>query len=244
MPTKLNQIIAVTNSKKAACQKAITEIHHRVKDTTVTGLTRKYNKANEDGEELPSEVKFVQHFVMDAMNEASIHWKTMFDVVATQDATNCIAKGDVVVDGKPLLTDVPVTHLLFLEKQLLDIHTFIDKLPVLDPQYNWTIDPNVTNLYKTDEVRTQHTKKLQEPLVMYPATPQHPAQTQLITKDVTVGTWTTQAMSGAIPSNVKKAWILKVLKLIDAVRFAREQANQIDAQEVQVGKAIFDYILA
>jgi len=244
MPTKLNQIIAISNSKKAACQKAITEIHHKVKDATVTGLTRKYTKSADNGEDMPSEIKFVQQFSKDAMEEASIQWKTMFDVVATQDNTNCQAKGDILIDGKPLLAGVPVTHLLFLEKQLVDIHTFIDKLPVLDPQYSWTPDPNITNLYRAEEVRTQHTKKLQEPLVLYGATENHPAQTQLITRDVTVGTWTTQAMSGAIPSTIKKLWITRVLRLIDAVRYAREQANQSDVQELHVGKAIFDYILA
>lgn len=244
MPTKLNQIIAVTNSKKASCQKAITEIHHRVKEATVTGLTRKYNKSNDDGEDQPSEIKFVQQFAMDAMNEAAIHWKTMFDVVATQDTANCEAKGDIIVDGATILANVPVTHLLFLEKQLVDIHTFIDKLPVLDPQYNWNPDPNVMNLYKAEEVKTQHTKKLQEPLVLYPATDKHPAQTQLVTRDVTVGTWTIQVTSGAIPSTLKKTWTTKVLKLIDAIRYAREQANQIDVKDVSVGKAIFDFILA
>lgn len=41
----------------------------------------------------------------------------MFDVVATQDFANCQAKADVMVEGRVLIKDAPVTHLLFLEKQ-------------------------------------------------------------------------------------------------------------------------------
>jgi len=42
----------------------------------------------------------------------------------------------------PLLADVPVTYLLFLEKQLTDLRTFVDKLPVLDPSVVWLQDPS------------------------------------------------------------------------------------------------------
>jgi len=57
----------------------------------------------------------------------------MFDIVATQDWANCQAVADVVVDDQVILAQVPFTHLLFLEKQLLDIQTLVEKLPVLDP---------------------------------------------------------------------------------------------------------------
>ena len=50
-------------------------------------------------------------------------------VLATQDFANCQAKANVVVDGQTILKEVPVTHLLFLEKQLVDLRTFIDGLP-------------------------------------------------------------------------------------------------------------------
>ena len=36
--------------------------------------------------------------------------------------------------------DVPVTYLLFLEKQLVDLHTFVKKLPVLDASETWVFD--------------------------------------------------------------------------------------------------------
>lgn len=56
----------------------------------------------------------------------------LFDVTATKDWANRTAAADVVVDGTVLLAQVPVPYLLFLEKQLTDMHTFVRKLPVLD----------------------------------------------------------------------------------------------------------------
>ena len=36
----------------------------------------------------------------------------IFDLTARKDWSNCIARGDIVVDSVPLLVDVPVTYLL------------------------------------------------------------------------------------------------------------------------------------
>jgi len=35
---------------------------------------------------------------------------------------------------------VPATYLLFLEKQLTDLHTLVSKLPVLDASETWVFD--------------------------------------------------------------------------------------------------------
>src|SRR5207342_3582487 len=83
----------------------------------------------------------------------------LFDVTATKDYTNCKARADVVVDGKPLLREVPVTYLLFLEKQLVDLHTFIKKLPVLDASETWNFDASA-DAFATEPVQTVKTKKV------------------------------------------------------------------------------------
>ncbi len=64
----------------------------------------------------------------------------LFDVTATKDWANCTAAADVVVDGRTLLRQAPVTYLLFLEKQLADLHAFVKKLPVLDAAESWTFE--------------------------------------------------------------------------------------------------------
>ena len=42
----------------------------------------------------------------------------MIDTIYTQDCGNQIAVGNINIGGKINITNVPATHLLFLEKQL------------------------------------------------------------------------------------------------------------------------------
>lgn len=121
----------------------------------------------------------------------------LFDVTATKDWANRTAAADVVVDGTVLLPQVPVPYLLFLEKQLTDLHTFVRKLPVLDASEAWNLDPS-TDAWKTDPVRTIRTKKVPRNHVKAEATEKHPAQVEVYYEDVPVGYWTTVKFSGAL----------------------------------------------
>ena len=89
----------------------------------------------------------------DVLRQASKIQTELFDVEATKDWGNCVAKADVVLDGQVLMKEVPATYLLFLEKQLSDLRTFIEKLPALDESDEWSSDPN-SNLYRTERTTT------------------------------------------------------------------------------------------
>jgi hypothetical protein len=152
-----------------------------------------------------------------------------------------VARADVVVDGRVLVKDAPATFLLFLEKQLSDLSTFVGKMAELDPAEDWSPDPS-TGLYKTAPTQIHRTKKVQRALVLYPATEEHPAQTQLITEDVVSGYWTTVKMSGALPQPKKRELLQRIEKLSNAVKTAREQANAVDAPEKKLGQEVLSYL--
>src|SRR3989442_5771802 len=118
----------------------------------------------------------------------------MFDVVAPQDWSNCQARADVVVEGRALLRHVPVTHLLFLEKQLVDLRTFIESLPVLDTAEDWEYKPEADS-YVSRVSRSNRTKKVPKNHIKYEATKEHPAQVEMYMEDVWAGTWTTTKFS-------------------------------------------------
>src|SRR6185295_19181249 len=103
---------------------------------------------------------------------------------------NCFAKADVIVDGTVVLSDVPVTTLLFLERKLVDLHTFIVKLPVLDPAERWSYSPDV-GAYASAPSETIRSKKVMRNWVRAEATEKHPAQVDVYNEDVPEGTWTT-----------------------------------------------------
>lgn len=239
---KLNQIIAVANGKKTQCQKSVTEVYHKLqKEALLKGIARTYRPKEEDGDKLPSESKQVQFRVGDAIAEAQVALSDMFDVLATQEYANCGAVADVKVGEDVILAKVPVTYLLFLEKQLTDIHTLVEKLPTLDPGESWTFN-DAQNCWATTPSETVKTKKVQKFVVVVPATVEHPAQVKEQTEDVVAGYWTTINYSGAIPERNKADMLYRVKKLQEAVKMAREQANSIDVSQQRVAEPFFEYL--
>lgn len=239
---KLNQILAIEKNKKTQLHKEITELHHATqKPPLLNGHHKVFTAREEDGESFPDDVQKVQHLHHEVIDQVCDRLAVLMDVTASKDWTNCNAKADLVVNGEPFLEQVPVPYLLFLEKELHDLHTFVEKICELDPGETWTLDPN-SGQYRSEPVKTSKTKKLQKPIVLYDATPDHPAQTQLITEDVVIGHWTTTKFSGAIPRPRKKMLLERISLLEDAAKFAREQANSIEATEPKVGRKILDFI--
>jgi hypothetical protein len=232
---KLNQILAVEKTVKGKREDEFTKLYQDIqKLDLVTGHARTYAPKDDDGEKLPPENKKVQLRVEDAVtNVISLH-KEIFNVTAVKDATNCNAKSDVVVDGEVLLKGVPATHLLWMEKKLLSFSEFINKLPVLAQDAAWTMDAG-QGLYRSEPAHSVKTKKKEEWKVIVPPTPQHPAQTQKMVEDVTVGTWTTTNLSGAIPESRKRLLQERVEKFMRAVKEAREAANQTEVVDLATG---------
>ena len=239
---KLNQIIAVEKGIKSKSFQELTEAHHGVqKPALLSGISRAYQPKDEDGEQLPPESTKVQIRTEEILREVAATLTRLFDVTATKDATNCVAKANVVVDGTTLLADVPVTYLLFLEKQLTDLHTFIKKLPVLDAAEAWTFNDSA-DCWSTEPVRTIRTKKVPRNHVKAEATEKHPAQVEVYYEDIPVGYWTTVKFSGALPAKRVSELLDRVEKLQNAVKFAREEANNTEALDRHVGETVFGYL--
>ena len=245
MTAKLNQIIAIEKGIKSRTHSVTTELYKAAqKDVLFNGFDKKYQPNEDGGEQLPSETKRVQFTSDGVMRELERSMSELFTVTARKDFTNTVAKADVVIDGVTIVKDAPVSFLLFLEKQLTDIHSFATHMPVLDDAEKWTKD-TATGLYKSEVVKTHRTKKVQKPIVMYDATDKHPAQTQLITEDVIVGFWHATKHSGAIAKADKQKLLDRVNTLLNAVKEAREEANMTEELTTEdVGAKVFDYLLA
>ncbi|MEV7276414.1 hypothetical protein [Streptomyces sp. NPDC093111] len=242
MATKLNQIIAVEKGVKSRAHQDLTTAHHGVqKPALLAGISRTYQPKDEEGEQLPPESTLVQVKAEDVLRDTARTLTRLFDVTATKDWANCEARADITVDGRVLVTGVPVAYLLFLEKQLTDILTFVRKLPVLDAAESWTQDPS-TDAWKTEPVRTVRTKKVPRNHVKAEATEKHPAQVEVYYEDVPVGYWTTVKFSGALPARRVNELVERVEKVQQAVKFAREEANGAEITDQRVGEAVFGYL--
>lgn len=239
---KLNQVIAVVAAKKKHATAVLTEAYHKIqKGDLLSGISRRYQPKDEDGDQLPSESKHVQCRVNDVVDTVSAPLADMWDCVCTQDVANTQAKTDVIVDGIILASDVPVTHLLFLEKQLTDLSTFVSKLPTLDPADQWHWDDNA-NCYATEPIKSVRTKKVPKTFVKYEATKEHPAQVEVFHEDVLVGTWDTIKFCGDITATDKAAMLDRVRDLKEAVVKAREEANGMEVTQCRNSRKLIDFI--
>jgi hypothetical protein len=83
---------------------------------------------------------------------------------------------------------------------------------------------------------------VQKALVLFPATDKHPAQTQLITEDITAGHWTTTKFATVMAAKEKREILARIVQLQDAVKIAREDANDVAVTEKQIASPLLKYI--
>ena len=241
---KLNQIIAIEKGVKSQSLRDLTDAHQKLqKPALLSGISRTYRPIDDDGDQLPPESTRVQIKAEEVIEQTVGILTSLFDITATKDWSNGEARADITVDGNTLVEQVPVTYLLFLEKQLTDLHTFIKKLPVLDAAEVWRFDES-QDTWATEPIQTTKTKKIPRNHVKAAATEQHPAQVEVYYEDVVVGYWRTVKFSGAMPAARVSTLLDRVRKLQDAVKFAREEANSVDVDEQKVGDAIFGYLFS
>jgi hypothetical protein len=239
---KLNQIIAVVAGKKTRVEKEFGDLNKVLqKHDLFSGISRQYQPIDENGEQLPSERKEPQKSAAEIIKQARLSLTDMFDAIATQEYGNQKAVADVKVAGVVILAAVPVTVLLYLQKQMDDLHTFIGNVPTLDPAERWTLNAQ-TGTFTTEAIRTVRTKKIQRPIVMYDATERHPAQTQLITEDITAGHWNTTKTATTMASTERQVLLDRIEEIQDALKVAREEANSIAVEDKNVAQPIFSYI--
>ena len=239
---KLNQIIALEKGVKSRSYASLTEAHQQLqKPALLSGITRTYRPKDDEGERYPPESTRVQLRSEEILRSTATILTELFDVVATKDWANCTARADVVVEGKTLLEKVPVTYLLFLEKQLTDLHTFVHKLPVLDPSESWRFEPS-QDCWASEPAETSKTKKVPRNHVKAEATEKHPAQVEVYHEDIVVGYGKTVKFSGALPAARVRELLERVERLQKAVKMAREEANGVVVESTKSGDKIFGYL--
>jgi hypothetical protein len=240
--TQLAQIVAIVGGVKTRTEQALTRAYHQIqKPQPFSGIARTYRPRDDEGEQLSPESTQVQVRVDDLVADVSAAIGRMLDVVATQDWANTTARADLIVDGQVLLENVPVTYLMWLEKQVIQLRTFIAKLPVLDVAEDWTYDEDA-QAYATAPTESTRTKKVPRNHVISAATERHPAQVTVWHEDIVAGYWKTIRFSGALPGARVFELSGRVDRLLDAVRFARERANLTPVTDIAAGDPILTYI--
>ena len=219
---KLNQVVAIATGAKSKMQSVETKFYHLLqKEALLKGVSKKYLPFVEDatiGEEENHETKNVQVTVEKALQEVVQAMKEGFNIIATQDVGNCSAVADIKIDDLVIAKKVPISHLIFIEKRMVDLETFISK----------------GCSYKTKKIFKNHVKA--------EATEKHPAQVDTYTEDVPVGKYIKIDFSGNIHKKDKEALLTKVAAISKAIKLAREEANSIVIEKVTIGDDVLSYI--
>jgi hypothetical protein len=244
----LSQVITVNKSVHSRAYEQISELHKKAqKPDLFAGIVKTYEASNDAEEQLPPESKPVQLRWEEILNSYKKLWTEWWDLEASKDEANTRAKADITVDGVVLASDVPVSHLLFLEKQLADVRKAIDVLPELPSDKEWTFDPS-SNIHKTEVRRKARVQNKKRPVVLHGPVfkdghPPLPAQTQLVDDQVITGYYSEMHLSGAVTQAKKQGMLERVNRLIDAVKDARQRANQTEAADKAVGKKLLDFVM-
>lgn len=238
---RLHQFLALQKQANSRGEGDLTRAHHAVaKKELLAGIEKKYEPLDENGQKLPGESTKLQTRVPVVLASVVPALVRQYDVQATVDAGNQVSKADVMVDGHTILEQVPVETLLFLEKKLDILYTFVNGLPVLDDAEDW--DDNDGQSFKTKPSAKVRTDKVPERFVKAEATDKHPAQVEILYLDKVVGTWLTTKFSGALKPEQKRDLVERVSKLLAAVKTARGEANSTVVEDKKIGQAVFDYL--
>jgi hypothetical protein len=243
---KLSQVIALETDCKQRNYAEITKTHKASQKAELyAGSTATYECTREGEETHPVKRVKVRMVATDALEDMAGKWVEWLDLTAAKDFGNATegARADVVIDGVKLVDQAPVPFLLWLEKQITDWRKAVSVIPTLDEAEDWVYDEGLGMHRTKDPVITTKTKKVQEPIVLYPHSKEHPAQTQVITKDVVVGHWTGTKFSGALPASQKKTLLARANKMLAAVKVAREEANHSKVSTQNIGQGVFDFLL-
>jgi hypothetical protein len=241
--TQLHQILAAERDVKKTAADSITNAHHvSQKADLFNGLRRTYTPFDDGDIGRPAEGNLQRYKAIDVIAQAARSWQALWDLTLTKDEGNTAARADVTLeDGTVIATNRPATWLLWMEKQLDDLATFVDKLPVLDPTVRWEFSPEA-NTWESEPVESIASKKVQEVIVKYPATDKHPAQTEMVQVDKPVGRWTAIRTSGALPAQEVAKMKDRVTALQIAFKQARARANQAEIVQQHQAESILDYV--
>src|SRR5512144_2672811 len=131
MPKRLISVVMLQRTIKERTSRLISEAYKNAqKPALFTGISREYTPLAEDGQPLPAEHLNVQLVANGLLSAVADDFSKYWDATASRDVGNQIARADVKVRGQVILEQVPTSTLLFLEKQLVDLRTFITALPV------------------------------------------------------------------------------------------------------------------
>jgi hypothetical protein len=243
MCAKLHELLAVEPDLRGTAEKVLAERRQTFTKKTALfqGQHRSYQPVDDEGERFADEHSALSSTVAAQLDYTRKMVGKYWDAVAQKEKTNTAASANVEVGGQVFLENAPATLLLALEGKLKQLRQTYETIPTLDPSEDWTWDDD-TRSHKAEPKDTYKTKRVFKNHVRAPATDKHPAQVDTYQEDTRVGTWTTRKQSGLITPAEKSDLLGRIDTLVQAVKQARQRANDQKVETITVSDKIFDFV--
>lgn len=248
MGTKLHELLAVNGNLAGQATKVRTELAATFKGKRHLFEEKRKSFTSSD-ENTPAKVEEqsdIQSTVADEIAWITPHLAKSLNVAYQVDLANTEARADVLLeDGTVLLTQIPATTLLQLEKRIAEWKELIASIPTLDPAKGFRPDTDRgAGYYKARDVEKDREKPDREVVVLYPAVDKHPAQVQLVDVRRKVGTILEQEWSALITPAKKAELLENVEDLFRAATKARAKANEhaIETADKKIGETLLGFV--
>ena len=166
-----------------------------------------------------------------------------WDSVLQKEATNQEANGDIIIDGKEIAKNVPVSFLLGLETKLAGIRLVYAAAHTLPPGIKWDQDQNEREgVFTAEKVISFKEEKAPQFKIAYEATKEHPADVREVMITDKVGKYETTQTCGLWTPKEKAQRLANIDKLLAAVKTARTRANKQEVTVRSIGEDLFKFI--
>jgi hypothetical protein len=246
---KLHELLAVESDLKGQFEKIFAEskVTFEKKPDHFLGFHKnlKMFDSSREHEEAAAE----QHkALVTTVDEKLKHtWKyavKYFDALLQKEATNQTAMADLVVAGNVIAEKVPATFLLGMEDRLKRMRDLYESIPTLQPGVEWAKDeaerPGVFKAAYAE--KANKTEQTIQHKILVPPTDKHPAQIEKWTEQVPVGVYSNDRWSGMVSPARKAELLEKVDMLLNAVKKARQRANQAEVVKNNIAQKFFEFI--
>lgn len=242
---KLHELLAVEGNLRQQSESARKELAQTLeKGRTVFSELLVTFQSNEEGRPPVIENKLGLGSSIDLeLKGISPKLEWAMDCAHRIDEANTSARQDVILqDGTVLLTAVPATSLLQLEKRIRELQELANGIPTLDPAKGFEPDfPRGEGIFKARDIRKIRTHKVEEFIVVVQATKEHPAQVAKQTRDVEIGEIHQQEWSSLVTLARRQEILDRLEELLRAVKAARSRANEQVIGEYKIAQKLLNY---
>lgn len=209
---------------------------------------RSYLPTAENEPEQPTEYHDITTTVGEKLSYVLESWVKYLDANCQKEATNQVAKADIIIDGNVLVSGLPATALLSFENKFKKLRAMFEVIPTWAPGTEWGLDTSISTeerkIYKAKhpEQKNRSVKTFAHK-VLVPPSDKHPAQIEKWEEQVVVGRYTKDIWTGTISVSEKSEYLRRLDILIREIKKARQRANEAEIIKINVAESLINYVM-